>query len=358
MKKTIGLLFSAAVFGVGLATIAPTAVHAADATPTAAAAKVTVIDKKGTTYRFASGEASSLAVYEDAALTKKTDKVLASTVVNGLDWVWQNEYDQVATNAQGTVTAYHFAEGWVAAAGLDTTDPTRYKVDTDQTGNGVVSSAKASIVYADAQLTKATGKTLPVGSRWRYYSTNEALVQINGEWGGADRVAYNLGGNQWISKQDFLPDASAEFYPTTNIGEVLVTNPNGAKLYSDLARTKFTGRTLSFGSRWQAPDSIMSNTDGTVGWGLGGLQYVNKTDVSPVYRFDAVFTVRYKAHPTWGIAVYNSKLQVTKTIPANSRWRVFKQLQRRVNETNTTQEYYNIGGDQWVRSDYGTVAPK
>ncbi|QEU47173.1 hypothetical protein FMM01_07635 [Schleiferilactobacillus harbinensis] len=357
MKKSMGLLFSAAVLGVSLATIAPTAVHAADAAPTAAVTKATIADKKGTVYRFAYGKAPAIATYTDAALTKKTDKAVANTSVSGRTWLWENAYDQVATDDQGAVTAYHFAEGWAAAKEFYTEDPTQYKI-YPELNNGTVTSEKPATVYADPQLTKATGKTLPAGSRWRINASYNALTQINGSWGIADTVAYNLGGNQWVSNKEFTSDAGAAFYTSNNVGDVLVTNPNGAKLYSDLARTKFTGRTLSFGSRWQAPDSIMSHSDGTVGWGLGGLQYVNKTDVSPVYRFDAVFTVRYKAHPTWGIAVYNSKLQVTKTIPANSRWRVFKQLLRRVNGTNTTQEYYNIGGDQWVRSDYGTVAPK
>lgn len=358
MKKSMGLLFSAALLGVGLATVGTTVtVHAADTNgQLIATQKVTVSDKSGFVYHLA--DETAIPGYTDAALTQATGKNIQGTT-EGHSWMRTYQYDQVAKDAAGTITAYHFSDGWAAAKLFSVTDPTTYKVNA-RTGVGTISSTQPIKVYSDPQLTKATGKTLAGGSRWQYFAAYDVMVTMNGQQGVADSLAYNLGGNQWVSREDFALNSGSQFTTAPSTGMfVLITNPNGAKLYSDVARTKATGRTLPYGSRWQTSVSVSDCLVGDVGFGLGGAQYVNEQDVGTYSDYKTVFTVKYAAHPTWGIAVYNSKLQVVKTIPAGSRWRTFSWLNRTSPQSKEDpQIYLNIGGDQWVKKDYGVISPK
>lgn len=356
MKKSMGLLFSTALLGVGLATVATTAtVHAVDANDeTIATQKVTVSDKTGTVYRLASETA--VPGYKDVALTQATGSNIQGSTT-GHAWLQTYQYDQVAQDASGAVLAYHFTGGWAAAKSFSATDPTTYKVNSAR-GTGAINHTEAVKVYSDPQLTKATGKTLAGGSQWQYFATYDAMVTNNGSSSVADTLAYNLGGNQWVSAAEFVVGTAPDFYIYPNASTVMVTATKGVMIYSDLALTKPTGRVLPLGSKWRSNGVLMSKENGAMGLSLGGPQFIKPDDVGTLQSERGVFTVRYAAHPTWGIAVYNSKMQVTKTIPAGSRWQAFSSLDRTKRGSQDLQIYLNIGGDQWVRKDYGTLADK
>lgn len=353
MKKSTGLLFSTALLGIGLTLAAPAVVQAADIVPIAAITKATVTNKQSEVYRTA--DTTKIAAFDDAELTKSNGKTVQGFNVNGYAWVFQYAYDQIATDPAGTITAYHFADGWASAKDFSVKDPTVYQVE-QWSGVGQVDAKSPAVVYSDPGLTKPTGKTLPVNSRWQYFSRYNAMVTINGQTGVAGTLSYNLGGNQWVGANFSVDTDAADFTVNPVRGTIIVTNSKGVKLYSDMAQSNPTGRTLPVGSRWQAYATINDKTGTITGFSLGGNQYVNNADTSMILFASGTFTVRYPAAPSWGIAVYNGQLKVTKTIPAGSRWRTFGQIERLVN--GRTQSFYNIGGDQWVRTDYGTHTVK
>jgi hypothetical protein len=133
-------------------------------------------------------------------------------------------------------------------------------------------------------------------------------------------------------------------------GVVYINNASGAKVYSDTATSKETGNTLDNTTAWKYSSVVKDNAGKIVAYNLGGKQYVKAADVatSPVKAQAGVFTVHYPANAKWSIAVYNSDLKVIKLIPANSTWATFG--------TKTLKDgksYYNLGGNQFARTDYG-----
>lgn len=133
-------------------------------------------------------------------------------------------------------------------------------------------------------------------------------------------------------------------------GTANVVNGQGTTVYSDPTTSTSTGKTLDYGTAWKVY-GVVKNSAGTVlAYNLGGKQYVKASDVSStaVSNQAGVFTVKYPANPTWAIAVYNSDLKVQKLIPAGSTWTTFG-----VKTLKDGKSYYNVGGDQWVRTDYG-----
>ncbi|MFT8399260.1 MAG: immunoglobulin-like domain-containing protein [Schleiferilactobacillus harbinensis] len=133
-------------------------------------------------------------------------------------------------------------------------------------------------------------------------------------------------------------------------GVVYINNASGAKVYSDTATSKETGNTLDNTTAWKYFSVVKDNAGKIVAYNLGGKQYVKASEVStsPVKAQAGLFTVHYPANSKWSIAVYNSDLKVIKLIPAKSSWLTFG--------TKTLKDgksYYNLGGNQWVRTDYG-----
>lgn len=141
-----------------------------------------------------------------------------------------------------------------------------------------------------------------------------------------------------------------DYIESAATGTANVVNGQGTTVYSDPTTTTSTGKTLDYGSAWKVY-SVVKNSAGTVlAYNLGGKQYVKASDVSStaVSNQAGVFTVKYPSNPTWSIAVYNSDLKVQKLIPAGSTWTTFG-----VKTLKDGKSYYNVGGDQWVRTDYG-----
>ncbi|WP_302804784.1 immunoglobulin-like domain-containing protein [Schleiferilactobacillus harbinensis] len=133
-------------------------------------------------------------------------------------------------------------------------------------------------------------------------------------------------------------------------GVVYINKADGAKIYSDQATTSATDKTLDNTTAWKFHSVVKDSAGKIVAYNLGGKQYVKASEVStsPVKAQAGVFTVNYPANSKWSIAVYNSDLKVQKLIPAKSTWATFG--------TKTLKDgksYYNLGGNQWVRTDYG-----
>lgn len=132
-------------------------------------------------------------------------------------------------------------------------------------------------------------------------------------------------------------------------GIAYVTAQAGIPLYSDKETINQIGRTLAANSSWKIFGQVTNSAGTIVAYNLGGKQYVKASDVTltnPVTK--GTFTVHYSDHPTWGIAVYNGALKVQKIIPAGSRWVTYGK------KTINGQDYYNLGGDQFARADYGS----
>ncbi|QEU48688.1 DUF5011 domain-containing protein [Schleiferilactobacillus harbinensis] len=138
-------------------------------------------------------------------------------------------------------------------------------------------------------------------------------------------------------------------------GVVEVTNGSGAALYTDNATSNAAGRTLAKGSAWKIFGVVKDAKGNIVAYNLGGKQYVKASDVavSAATTEKGTFTVRYAANPKWAIAVYNSGLKVQKLISAGSRWQTFG-----TKTLSDGKSYFNLGGNQWVRTDYGTWSAK
>lgn len=133
-------------------------------------------------------------------------------------------------------------------------------------------------------------------------------------------------------------------------GVVYINKADGAQIYSDQATTSATDKTLDNTTAWKFHSVVKDSAGKIVAYNLGGKQYVKASEVStsPVKAQAGVFTVHYPANSKWSIAVYNSDLKVVKLIPAKSSWLTFG--------TKTLKDgksYYNLGGNQWVRTDYG-----
>jgi hypothetical protein len=132
-------------------------------------------------------------------------------------------------------------------------------------------------------------------------------------------------------------------------GVVYVINNAGAVLYSDSATSISLGRTLIIATAWKYYGIVKDANGRIIAYNLGSKQYVKASDVSTSPFADrGIFTVRYPKNANWSVAVYDSHLNVLKLIPARSSWLTYG--------TQTLADgrtYFNLGGNQWVRTDYG-----
>lgn len=156
-------------------------------------------------------------------------------------------------------------------------------------------------------------------------------------------------GNDTSSQKNTVKPAS---------GTVNVYQASGAEVYSDADFTNDTGRKLPQNSQWKGFGIVLDAAGNTVGFNVGGQQYVKFSEssfVSPLghtnesQTVSGVFKINVPGHPTWGTAFYNDALQVKGILRGGSRWRVFARK-----TLGDGKQYYNLGGNQWIRSDYGS----
>lgn len=211
-------------------------------------------------------------------------------------------------------------------------------------GEVFVKNPNGALLYSDMNMTnQISGRLLNLGTAWTYY---KKVFDANG-----NLIGYNLGGQQYVKAGDVQETPVQNITLEDFSGVAQIVNGD-AQVYSDAAMTQpISGQTLSVGSRWRAYQKVFIN--GTLaGYNLGGKQFVKAANVTvdTMVAKRGVFTVRYPANPRWSIAVYNENLQVQKIIPAGSHWQIYG-----VKTLSNGQAYYNLGGNQWVPVDYGTL---
>lgn len=214
-----------------------------------------------------------------------------------------------------------------------------------------IKSGVTAQLYSDKATTQAiSGRTLSASSAWQ---SPAVVTDASGKV-----VAYNLGGNQYVKASDVetTPQDNVSYQVKTQT--IYVGNKSGAQLYSDPTATKaISGRdNLAYASAWVSYKEVYNN--GTlVAYNLGGDQYVKAEDVTTTkpsgdqgQAVSGVFTISVPNHPTWGTAFYNDALQAKGILPAASKWRVFS-----IKTLSDGKQYYNLGGNQWIRADYGRL---
>lgn len=215
-----------------------------------------------------------------------------------------------------------------------------------------IKSGVTAQLYSDKATTQAiSGRTLSASSAWQ---SPAVVTDASGKV-----VAYNLGGNQYVKASDVetTPQDNVSYQVKTQT--IYVGNKSGAQLYSDPTATKaISGRdNLAYASAWVSYKEVYNN--GTlVAYNLGGDQYVKAEDVTTTkpsgdqgQAVSGVFTISVPNHPTWGTAFYNDSLQAKGILPAASKWRVFS-----IKTLSDGKQYYNLGGNQWIRADYGRLS--
>jgi hypothetical protein len=293
-------------------------------------------DARGTVYI---KNTNGAALYSNMNMTAQiTDRNLKQ----GTAWAsYKKVYD-----AQGNVVGYNLGgQQYVKASDVQETPIGDV---TTQTFNGVVSVINPwTPVYSDSAMTKQINNwTLDAGTRWQVFQK----VFIDGKLAG-----YNLGGQQFIKAnavQQSTTPSTPQQQIIPNSGVVSIISPYGARVYSDAAMTKDTGRVLPQGARYQYNNEVYTKGQLTA-FNVGGNQFISVADIAtqiPLYRGSGTFTVRYPANPRWGVAVLDSNLQVLKIIPAGTHWRSYG-----IGILSDGRTYYSLGGNQWVPTDYGFV---
>lgn len=257
-----------------------------------------------------------------------------------LDWS-----DKIQAGKQYDITYFYTPINQGGGGTVTPTYPTTPS-NYEQAAHGevFVKNPNGALLYSDMNMTnQISGRLLNLGTAWTYY---KKVFDANG-----NLIGYNLGGQQYVKAGDVQETPVQNITLEDFSGVAQIVNGD-AQVYSDAAMTQpISGQTLSVGSRWHAYQKVFIN--GTLaGYNLGGKQFVKAANVTvdTMVAKRGVFTVRYPANPRWSIAVYNENLQVQKVIPAGSHWQIYG-----VKTLSNGQAYYNLGGNQWVPVDYGTL---
>ena len=142
-------------------------------------------------------------------------------------------------------------------------------------------------------------------------------------------------------------------------GTVFVGQSAGAEVYSDPNFTNATGKVLPMGSNWKGFAIVSDAAGNAVGFNVGGQQYVKFSQAAFAYAtgtehksepVSGVFKINVPGHPTWGTAFYTDYLQVQGVLRGGSKWRVYARK-----TLSDGKQYYNLGGNQWIRADYGSL---
>ena len=230
-----------------------------------------------------------------------------------------------------------------------------------QVADGTITNINGSItvnytpgygIYVRKGHDSSTGavKRIMHGSQWKVFK----------KWTDGHQTWYNLGGDQWV-KSDYArysKPGQVVTGITTNInGSITVNYTPGYGIYIRKGHDSSTSavKRIMHGSQWKV---FKKWTDGHQTWyNLGGDQWV-KSDYA-IYskpgqvadgtttNVSGLATVNYKSG--YGINVYKghgSNTGFVKRIMHGSQWKVFKKW------TDGHQTWYNLGGNQWVNSDY------
>ncbi|MCH3905553.1 MAG: YSIRK-type signal peptide-containing protein [Lactobacillus sp.] len=155
-------------------------------------------------------------------------------------------------------------------------------------------------------------------------------------------------------------DSKEEALSTVMYAPVINGNENWKIALRD-SNGKLTGKYISTGSSWKV--FAQRRINGVLYYRLGSqeqwvpAEYLNdKTDIQDNGSSDEVkmsttgYVARLVKHPTWKIALYNSKGKVTSYLVPNSNWKVL--ARKKING----RLMYRLGTDnQWIPAEYINV---
>lgn len=333
--------------------------------------------------KYSNGQTINLNTTDAAALTfyigSPTQSSDTANIAKQINTIYKQDGKLVAVaDSNGTTTAVNYSTVDSAAVAQVITNPYKpgtYNIPVTATNakglsttinipvviNSTVGSPVAVSFTGYTEITKGDKFDPMSGIQFQNSPTDNALIggsgiqvssNVDTSTPGTYTVTYTVTNTSGRSatftrtvvvKDGALTESNAD-------GVVYINKADDATVYSDAATTKATDKTLQNTSAWKFHSVVKDATGKIVAYNLGGKQYVKASEVStsPVKAQAGVFTVHYPANAKWSIAVYNSDLKVVKLIPAKSSWLTFG--------TKTLKDgksYYNLGGNQWVRTDYG-----
>ncbi|WP_224783236.1 C39 family peptidase [Lactobacillus mulieris] len=227
-----------------------------------------------------------------------------------------------------------------------------------------------------------TGSYLGNNTRWQAFAI--ATNTDGTKW-------YNLGGNQWVKSDYVISDSNLGTVKSETNQPVTSLKPENAKIENQTGVVKIkydglggvavwksydtnqglTGQYLPKDSSWQY-FKVATTNNGTKWYNLGGNQWV-KSDyaiekshsnvdviekstqqqpvVIPQTLKNQTGVVKIKYDGLGGVAVwksYNTSQGLTgHYLPKDSSWQYFK-----IAVMKDGTKWYNLGGNQWVKSDY------
>ncbi|WDF82379.1 SLAP domain-containing protein [Lacticaseibacillus pabuli] len=245
--------------------------------------------------------------------------------------------DQYVANTTGTVIK----------AGASVASPTVSSTPIDTLK---ITARTASIVTSTGA---STGRTVKQGSSWHVFGS----TTIKGN------KYLNLGGNQWVAAFNGTL-ASTNTKPVTpkvsNVTDLFTITVPAANVRN--AKGALVGKKLKKGSKWKVFGSVKML--GLTYYSLGGDQYVaastGKTasstfsDSGPFVKKNGSVTVKYVSG--YGIQVWTDQLKpvknangTPKTLKHGTTWKTFGY------QVLHDEAYYNLGGNQWIASQYLTI---
>ncbi|KRM29492.1 hypothetical protein LH991_08015 [Schleiferilactobacillus harbinensis] len=192
------------------------------------------------------------------------------------------------------------------------------------------------------------GRILPYGSRWQYSGTVTVPAYNSSEtW-------YNVGGDQWVEGlyvRTFPNNRDTTYRIVAQRGVIYVPSFPIMPLPVDKGTPQTSRSTWSgylhftAGSAWQYFHVAYSSDQyEPPKYDLGGGEWVQG-----LREYTGIFTVAVPAHPTWGAAVYDRDLKPIRLLPAGSQWCTYG------NRYINGAEYYDLGGQQFVKRDAGLM---
>lgn len=280
-------------------------------------------------------------------------------------------YDHAAKNALMTATEHEIGHGLslehqpVATYGYTIMNPSGAM---DQQGNMLQDLTNDS-VYIRAVQAIYGGQAIALGETdvkqptQGYHNSNASNSGNSGNTGntgnnGNSGNAGNAGNTGNTGSANNGKPAQNNTVKPAN-GSVFVGQSAGAEVYSDPNFTNNTGRVLPMGSNWKGFAIVSDAAGNPVGFNVGGQQYVKFSQAAFAYAtgtehksepVSGVFKINVPGHPTWGTAFYTDYLQVKGVLRGGSKWRVYARK-----TLSDGKQYYNLGGNQWIRADYGSL---
>ena len=300
-----------------------------------------------------SSQSSSETITSNAA-TNNDNNVATSSSTNTSGATNSNTNTKTDTNANATTNTANTAK-------VENTNGT---VKINYTGKGQVA------VWDNYEAPHKVIKYVAKNSEWKTYQV--ATLADNSQW-------YNLGGSQWVDGR----------YAIKNETSVPTNKPNNTAKVENISSTvniQYTGKgQVAVWDNYEAPHKVIKYVPKNSSWkayqvatladnsqwyNLGGSQWVdgryaveaNKVEDKPttsipnasgwtINNVNTNVTIAYSGKGQ--VAVWNGYSdgkKVVKYVPNASSWKVLKEA-----IPQNGYVWYNLGGDQWITSQYANV---